>query len=56
MAAGMLTSVSLVVVSGVICGLAAILVGSSANTLVVIILLAILLLYWGSPFGTNVSR
>ncbi len=42
MAAGMLTSVGLIMVSGVVGGLAAIMVGRSANTFVFLFLLAIL--------------
>ena len=57
MATGMLTSLGLMTVSGVIGGLAAILVGRSANTFVLFILLAVLITLLGFSMRTQpVSR
>jgi hypothetical protein len=53
MAAGFLTSVGLMMVSGVVGGLAGIMVGSSANSVVVIILLAILAALLAFPIRTQ---
>ena len=53
MAAGFLTSVGLMMVSGVVGGLAGIMVGSSANSVVVIILLAILAAVLAFPMRTQ---
>jgi hypothetical protein len=53
MAAGMLTSVGLIIVSGVIGGLTAIMVGRSANTIVLLILLAILTTLLGFSMRTQ---
>ena len=53
MAAGMLTSVGLMIVSGVIGGLAAIMVGKSANTVVLLLLLVTLITLLGFSIRTQ---